>query len=156
MPRIKCKTPSTGRPVNLVAASLGTDWQTLAEAPDFSLPDTGNTFVDRDPTDINRAIRPGEIFFMTPIFARNKSSQACWLEVRLLQESGTTIECPGRMVVPGGDTAMVPVQGRSLVKRGATNTFGDRIQVRAQTAAVLDLWATAEEKPSAEHIGVVA
>ena len=155
MPRIHCKTPSTGRPVNLTVADLGADWITLAEAPDFSVPDASNIFAARDPLDGNRAIRAGEIFFMTPIYARNKSAADCWIEVRLLQENGSVVECPGRMLVPAGDTALVPVQGRSLVKRGAANPSGDQLQARAQTAAALDLWATAEEKPSAEHIGVV-
>ena len=154
MPRITCKTPSTGRPVNAVLVSLGTDWVTLAEAPDFSVPDASNVFPDRDPTDISRAIRAGEIFFLTPIYARNKTSQDCWVEVRLMQEDGTTTACPGRMVVPGGDTALVPVQARTIVKREPANVNGDRLQVRAQTAKALDLWATGEEKPSAEHIGV--
>jgi hypothetical protein len=154
MPRIKCKTPSTGRPVNLTSTNVGTGWATLAEAPDFSVPDASNIFTARDPDDANRAIRAGEIFFMTPIYARNKTTSDCWIDVRFMSESGATVECPGRMVIPGGDTALVPVQGRSLIKRGATNTSGDRLQVRAQTANALDLWATGEEKPSAEHIGV--
>lgn len=155
MSRIHCKTPSTGRPVNLTVSNLGTGWVTLAEAPDFSVPDASNIFAARDPLDGNRAIRAGEFFFMTPIYARNKSGADCWVETRLLQENGAIVECPGRMLVPAGDTALVPVQGRSLIKRGATNTSGDRLQVRAQTSMALDLWATAEEKPSAEHIGVI-
>jgi len=155
MPRITCKTPSTGRPVNLTVSNIGTGWTTLAEAPDFSVPDASNTFSSRDPNDSSRAIRAGEIFLLTPLFARNKTTSDCWIEVRLMQESGAAIECPGRMVVPAGDTALVPVQGRSLVKRVATSSSGDRLQVRAQTASALDLWATAEEKPSAEHIGVI-
>lgn len=155
MPRITCKTPSTGRPVSLTAVSLSTAWTTLAEAPDFSVPDASNTFSDRDPVDPSRAIRAGEIFFLTPLFARNKSTSDCWIEVRLMRENGTAVECPGRMYVPAGDTALVPIQGRSLVKRVATSSAGDRLQVRAQVANALDLWATAEEKPSAEHIGVI-
>ena len=155
MSRIKCKTPSTGRPVNFAMSNLGTGWTTLAEAPDFSVPDSSNIFPSRDPNDANRAIRAGEIFFMTPIYARNKTAVDCWIEVRLLQETGAIVECPGRMNVPADDTALVPIQGRSIIKRGATNSSGDRLQVRAQTALALDLWATAEEKPSAEHIGVV-
>ena len=155
MSRIKCKTPSTGRPVNLTVTNLGSDWVTLAEALDFSVPDASYVLTERDPLDGNRGIRSGEIFFMTPIYARNKSAADCWIEVRLKQEDGSIVECPGRMEVPANDTALVPVQGRSLIKRGATNLLGDQLQVRAQTANALDLWATAEEKPSTEHIGVV-
>lgn len=155
MPRITCKTPSTGRPVNFTHTSVGTDWTTVAEAPDFSVPDTSNAFPNRDPLNITRAIRAGEIFFLTPMFARNKSAYDCWIDVRLMRENGVVVECPGRMYIPAGDTALVPIQGRSLVKRIAASSVGDRLQVRAQTAYVIDLWATAEEKPSAEHIGVI-
>ena len=155
MTRIKCKTPSTGRPVNFTAAGAATGWTTLAEAPDFSVVDSGDVYPSRDPLDANRAIRPGEIFFLTPLYARNKTGLDCWVEVRLLLENGTAVECPGRLVVPANDTALIPIQGRSLLKRIAAATSGDRLQVRAQTASALDLWATAEEKPSAEHIGVV-
>ena len=156
MARITCKTPSTGRAVNLTTVSIGTDWTTLAEAPDFSVPDTSNAFPARDPRDSTRAIRPGEIFFLTPMFARNKTEQPCWVEVRLLLESGVAIECPGRLYVPGMDTALAPLQGRSLVKRNPTGANGDRLQVRAEFAGMLDLWVSGEEKLSSEHIGVVA
>lgn len=151
MSRIKCKTPSTGRPVNLTVSSLGTAYFLLAEAPDFSVPDSGNLFPDRDPSDANRAIRPGELFFMTPLYARNKSALDCYVEVRLVLGNGVIIECPGRIIIPAGDTAFVPIQGRSIVNRGGA----DRIEVRAERPGSLDIWVTAEEKPSAEHIGVI-
>ena len=155
MIRIKCKTPSTGKPKNYTAIGVGTTWTTLAEAPDFSVTDTNNIYAP-DPADPNRGIRPGEIFFLTPIYARNHSDADCWIEVRLASENGgNAIECPGRMNVPAGDTALIPVQGRSLLKRVATNNRGDRLEVRAEIEGVIDLWATAEEKPSAEHIGVM-
>lgn len=154
--RIKCKTPSTGRAINVVAANLSTDWTTVVDAPDFSVPDTSNAFPVRDPLDSGRAIRPGEVFMLTPVFVRNKSAASCWVEARLLLENGTVIECPGRQVIPGSDTALIPVQGRSLIKRLATGANGDRIQLRAQTASVLDVWGSGEEKLSAEHTGVVA
>jgi hypothetical protein len=134
---------------------LGVDWFSLAEAPDFSVPDAGNIFPDRDPLDPNRAIRPGELFFMTPLYVRNKSIIDCWIEVRLMLENGITIECPGLVIVPAGDTALIPIQGRSIINRNYLSLAGDRLQVRAQIANALDLWATAEEKPSAEHIGVI-
>jgi hypothetical protein len=155
MIRIKCKTPSTGRTVNFAISGIGTDWQTLVEAPDFSVPDASNLFAQRDPADDGRAIRPGEIFFITPMFARNTSAADCWIEVQLVQENGTVVMCPGRMTVPAGDTALVPIQGRSIVKRAGGADLGDQIQIRAQTAASIDLWATAEEKPSSEHIGII-
>lgn len=154
--RITCKTPSTGRTVNFTLASLGTDWTTIAESPDFSVPDTSLAFISRDPMDPERAIRPGEVFFLTPMFVRNKDLDGCWVDLRLVLEDGTSIECPGRLYVPGMDTAMAPLQGRSLMKRSPAGLLGDRLQARAQTAGVLDIWVSGEEKLSSEHIGVQA
>lgn len=156
MARIKCKTPSTGRPVNFIKANLGTEWTTIAEAPDFSVPDTSNSFPNRDPLDLTRAVRAGEVFFLTPMFARNKTADSCWIEIRIVMEDGTTVECPGRLYVPGMDTSMVPMQGRSIVKRTMATATGDKIQARAEAANRLDLWVSGEEKLSSEHIGVTA
>lgn len=153
--RIKCKTPSTGRAVNFTLVNVSSDWTTVSDAPDFSVPDTSVVFPARDPDDESRAIRPGEYFFLTPMFARNKTEQDCWIELRILFEDGTIVECPGRMYIPGLDTALAPLQGRSLVKRLPLANNGDRLQVRAQYANSLDIWITAEEKLSSEHIGVV-
>lgn len=153
--RIICKTPSTGRPMNFTATNITQEWMTVAEAPDFSVPDTSNVFPDRDPTDDGRAIRPGEIFFLTPFYVRNKSEDLCWVEARLVLEDETEIECPGRIDILPGDTAVIAVQGRSLVKRDALGAVGQRLQLRSQTPNVLDAWGSGEEKLSAEHIGVV-
>jgi hypothetical protein len=155
MARITCKTPSTGRPVNVVSSVIGTGWTTLVSAPDFSVPDTSRVYPQRD-TDTSRGIRPGEIFFLTPLFARNISTtQDCWVEVRILDEAGNAYECPGKMLVPADDTALIPIQGRSLLKRNAASSLGDRLQIRAETANLIQVWGSGEEKPSAEHIGVV-
>lgn len=154
MARITCRTPSTGKPINILLANVGTTFTTIADAPDFSVPDTSNKYPDRDPTDTTRAIRPGEIFFLTPLSARNKDSVTRWIEVQLITETGTTIQF-GRIEVPSGDTAYIPIQGRSLTKRDKDSTNGDRIQVRAETANIFDVWSGAEEKLSNEHYGVV-
>jgi hypothetical protein len=132
---------------------VSTTFTTIAEAPDFSVPDPSENFAVRDPVDNNRAIRPGEIFFVTPMSARNKSTSVVWIDVRLFTEANTAIEY-GRISVPPGDTAFIPVQGRSLFKRDANGTNGDRLQIRAEVNNVFDVWAAAEEKLSAEHVGV--
>jgi hypothetical protein len=90
------------------------------------------------------------------MFARNKSAALCWVEVRLVREDESIIDCPGRLYVPTLDTAMAPLQGRSILKRIPTGSTGDIIQARAQTANAIDVWASGEEKLSSEHIGVVA
>lgn len=155
MARITCKTPSTGKGVSVSLVDVTTNYTTIAEAPDFSVPDPSNTYAQRDPTDDARAIRPGEVFFITPISAKNKTANTYWIEVQLLTESNTAINF-GRINVPAYDTAFIPVQGRSLFKRNASGSVGDRIQIRAQANTVFDVWAAAEEKLSNEHVGVIS
>ena len=151
--RITCRTPSTGKATKATLKDVTTDYTTIAEAPDFSVPDTSNKYTERDPLDISRAIRPGEIFFLTPLAAKNKSATTQWIDVKFVAEDGIEIEL-GRVEVPAGDTAFIPLQGRSLLKRLPNAVNGDRIQVRAQSAGVFDVWSAAEEKLSSEHIGV--
>ena len=153
MARITCKTPSTGKSIIVSQANVSTTFTTIAEAPDFSVPDPSENYTTRDLVDNNRAIRPGEVFFVTPLAAKNKSGSVQWIEIQLYTEANSAIEF-GRLDVPPGDTAFIPIQGRSLFKRDANGVNGDRIQVRAQSNNVFDVWAAAEEKLSAEHIGV--
>lgn len=155
MARIKCQTPSTGKPVNVTAAGVATSWATIAEAPDFSVPDTAARYPDRDSTDASRAIRPGELFFLTAMTAKNRDTVTRWVELRLLREDTSVVEL-GRISLPAGYSSSFAIQGRSLLKRVPAGANGDRLQARAQAGAVIDLWASAEEKLSAEHFGVVA
>jgi hypothetical protein len=155
MPRITCRTPSTGKPLRLVESDVSANtFVVLAEAPDFSVPDPSTKFEERDPLDPGRAIRPGEIFFLTPLAAKNKDTETRWIETILVTEDSVTIEI-GKVEVPAGDTAFIPLQGRSLFKRTANNVNGDTIQVRAEVPNVFDVWIAAEEKLSNEHAGVV-
>lgn len=154
MTRIVCRTPSTGKGLRITKNNVATTFQTIAEAPDFSVPDASVKFPTRDPGDPGRAIRPGEIFFLTPLAAKNKDTVDRWVEIQLVTEDGVTIEI-GRVEVPAGDTAYIPLQGRSLFKRGASNANGDVVQVRAETATSFDVWTAAEERLSSEHSGVV-
>jgi hypothetical protein len=153
MSRITCRTPSTGKPLRINLANVSVTYVTIAEAPDGSVPDPSQKYAERDPTDSGRAIRPGEVFFLTPLAARNKSASDAWIETQLVTEANVTIEF-GRIVVPAGDTVFIPLQGRSLLKRDPDAANGDRLQVRAETADVFDVWAAAEEKLSNEHSGV--
>jgi hypothetical protein len=153
MARITCRTPSTGKPLRIIQADVANTYVTIAEAPDFSVPDASNKFPDRDPIDATRAIRPGEVFFLTPLAARNKSAETRWFQARLVTEDSDIIEI-AKVEVPAGDTAYIPLQGRSLLKRTANNASGDSVQIRAELQDVFDIWLSAEEKTSNEHIGV--
>lgn len=154
MARITCRTPSTGKPLRLIYADVPNSFVTLAEAPDFSVPDASNKFETRDPDDTSRAIRPGEIFFLTPLAAKNKDTVTRTIEVNLLTEEGITIEF-GKVEVPAGDTAFIPLQGRSIFKRSAVSSNGDRIRIKSELSGIFDVWAAGEEKLSSEHAGVV-
>lgn len=153
MPRIVCRTPSTGKPLRIVFTDVGTSFVTIAEAPDFSVPDTSDRFPVRDPLDNSRAIRPGEIFFLTPLAVKNKLATDETIEVQLLTEDNDTILL-GKLEIPAGDTGFIPLQGRSLLNRIAAGANGDRIQVKASAANAFDVWSAAEERLSSEHSGV--
>ena len=154
MPRITLKTPSTGRTIQMRLVNVPTTATTIAEAPDFSVPDTSIAFAARDPVDAGRAIRPGEVSFLTPIFARNKSAATAVLTVEFLSEAGVRSSF-AVVSVPAGETAAIPVQGQSLLKRVLAGTNGDRLQVTAGTANAFDIHGAADERVSSEHIGVV-
>lgn len=154
MARITCRTPSTGKGIKVIINDVPATFTVAAEAPDFSVPDASDKFPDRDPTDSSRAIRAGEIFFLTPLAAKNKDTVVRTIEVILVTEDSTTIEL-GKVEVPAGDTAFIPIQGRSLHKRTANTSVGDTLQIKAETATSFDVWSAAEERLSSEHTGVV-
>lgn len=157
MTRITCRQPSTGKPISIQYVGVGTDWINIAEAPDFSVPDpSGATYTSRDPLDGTRGIAAGEVFFLTPLVAKNITAGTDWIEVRFRPEGGTANnDSFGRIYVPAGESVAIPLQGRSLIKRGATNTNGDIVYVRAGNTASFHVWASANEQASAEHVGVV-
>jgi hypothetical protein len=156
MPRITCRQPSTGKPINITVVNVPIVYTTIVEAPDFSVPDPSATqYVDRDPNNAARGIAAGQVFCLTPLVARNKNSVARWIEVRLITEAGIAVDAMGRYLVPAGETVAIPMQGRSLVKRVAAGANGERLQVRAEAANTFDLWMSVSEQASDEHVGVL-
>ncbi len=155
MTRIYCRTPSTGYPENIILANVPNTFTTipLADAPDYSVPDPSDQYQVRDPLDPTRAILPGQIFFLTPLSATNKSIVEEWIDCQLLTQTGTIINF-GRAYVPAGDTAYIPLQGRSLLKRDPVISNGDRLQVRASSSSAFDIWAAAELSPASQNLGV--
>jgi hypothetical protein len=159
MTRIYCRTPSTGYPANLYLEDVPDAMTTLdggidgADAPDYSIPDPSNQYEERDPLDPTRAIIPGQIFFLTPLAAVNKTGSEEWIEAQLLLEDGTIIQF-GRAYVPANDTAYIPLNGRSLLKRDPLGANGDRLQVAASAPNVFDVWAAADYSPASQNLGV--
>jgi hypothetical protein len=159
MTRITCRQPSTGKPISIQNNSVGTGWINIAEAPDFSVPDPSRSAYPnrRDPADAtgSRGIAAGELFFLTPLVAKNVTAGTDWIEVRFRPEGGVANnDAFGRITVPAGESVAIPIQGRSLVKRDDLSTNGDIIYVRAGNTASFHVWASANEQASAEHIGV--
>lgn len=126
--KITCRTPSTGKPINILLSDVPTTFTTISEAPYYSVPDASIRFPVRDPEDDsgNRALREGEIFFVTPLSARNKDTEAHEIEVRIVTEPQvltgafrgiSKIVEFSKIVIPAGDTALIPLQGRSIFKR---------------------------------------
>jgi len=157
MPRITCRQPSTGKPISISNSSIGIDWTVIIEAPDFSVPDpSGSQYTSRDPIDASRGIAAGEVFFLTPLVAKNNTAITDWIEVRFRPEGTTSNnDSYGRITVPAGESVAIPLQGRSLIKRDANSANGDIILVRAGNTASFHVWASANEQASAEHIGVL-
>ena len=155
MTRIYCRTPSTGYPENLVLVDVPATLTTIpgADAPDYSVPDPSNQYEVRDPLDPTRAILPGQIFFLTPLSIVNKTGTEESLTVILLQEDGTVVNF-GTAVVPAYDTAYMPLNGRSLLKRDPIVANGDRLQVQATAPAAFDVWTAADLSPASQNIGV--
>ena len=160
MTRIYCRTPSTGYPENLILADVPITYTTIpgglsgANAPDYSVPDPANQYEQRDPAFPERAILPGQIFFLTPLSAVNKSGSDEWIECLLVTEDGDEIGF-GRAVVPANDTAYIPLNGRSLLKRNLLSSNGDQLQVRASAPGVFDVWTSAELSPASQNLGNV-
>jgi len=161
MTRIYCRTPSTGYAETLYLVDVGTSMTTLdgglsgADAPDYSVPDPSNQYEQRDPLDPTRAILPGQIFFLTPLSATNKSAAEESLQVQLVLENGNVVVDLGTAVVPAFDTAYIPINGRSLLKFDANASNGDQLQVSASTGNVFDVVISAELSPASQNLGNV-
>lgn len=159
MARITCRQPSTGKPINIRYESVPNTFVTIAEAPDFSVPDPSQSqYPDaRDPSYPSRGIAAGEIFFLTPLIVKNKTGGSCIIEVRFIAEGNTASvvnDALGATLIPAGESVAIPLQGRSLIKRNLATANGDSIQVKSSVLGACDVWASANEQASAEHVGV--
>lgn len=160
MPRIKTDQPSSGKPLLLFIPTasnngfVNTTWQTLAEAPDFSIPASGDDGAVADPADADRELRPGEVFIETPLAVTNTTATTRWVEAQMLLQgnSGQAIPLTVRVPVPGGETVYLPIQGLRLLKTDLTNTQpGGRLQIQAEVNNALKVMGTAVELEAADH-----
>ena len=160
MPRIQTDQPSSGKPLLLFIPAavnsgfVNTTWQTLAEAPDFSIPASGDDGAVADPADADRELRPGEVFFEAPLAVRNTTATTRWVEVQMLLQgsNGQAIPVTPRVPVPGDETVYLPVQGLRVLKTDLANTQpGGRLQIRAEVGDALTIIGTAVELEAADH-----
>lgn len=161
MPRINTDQPSSGKPKLLfipTATNNGfvpTMWTTIAEAPDFSIPASGDDGAVVDPADADRELRPGEVSIETPLVVTNTNQAITyWVELQMLLQgtNGQAIPVSQRVPVPAGETVYLPIQGLRLLKTDLTNTQpGGRLQIRAETSDALKIIGTAVELEAGAH-----
>lgn len=160
MPRINTDQPSSGKPLLLFIPStsnsgfVNTTWTTLAEAPDFSIPASGDDGVTVDPADAGRELRPGEVFFESPLACTNTTATTRWVELQMVLQgsSGQAIPVTPRVPVPGGETVYLPIQGLRLLKTDLTNTQpGGRLQIQAEVNNAIKVIGSAVELEALAH-----
>lgn len=161
MSRIITDEPSTGKNIILFAKNISTDWVTLCEAPDFSVPLGGNDPQYEDPQDSERELSPGEIFIGAPILVTNKDiALSCWVEFRVVKETDTenpteddisVVSVTPKVSVSYSESIQIPLQGLVLIKSDVNLTYGGRLQVRAERVETLDVYGAASESAYADH-----
>lgn len=160
MPRINTDQPSSGKPLLLYIPSssnsgfVNTTWTTIAEAPDFSIPASGDDGATADPADSGRDLRPGQVFFETPLQAVNTTATTRWVELQMLLQGtgGQAIPITTRVTVPAGESVLLPIQGLRLLKTDLTNTQpGGRLQIQAEVNNAIKVIGTAVELEAETH-----
>lgn len=160
MPRIRTDQPSSGKstlvliPATTNGGFVNTSWTTIAEAPDFSIPNTGGSGIVPDPSDVNRELRPGEVFIETQLLVTNVTGSTSWVQIQIKLEgtSGQEIPLSTQVPVAGGQTIILDGRGIVLLKTNLTNTEpGGRLQIRAQTNNALIVAGAATEREAPQH-----
>lgn len=161
--RIYTDQPSSGRPIQVqrdqfqTNGFFTTDWSDIAEARDFSVPDTGEDGVTLDPDNPDRELRPGEFYFETPLGIVSYVDVPCWFEIRLIQQGGNMI--PGlqemiiapKITIPPREVVFFPLQGFRLFKTNFDAAYGDRLQGKAEFETAIKVWGSAVELEYAAH-----
>lgn len=164
MPRILTDSISSGRSLQLFIPAatnsgfVNTTWTTLIEAPDFSIPTSGDSGFTLDPDDLSRELRPGEVFFETPLQVINKTSVTRWVELQILLQGsgGQAIPASPRVPVPADDSVFLQLQGQRILKTDVGGTLaspipGGRLQIRAEVDNALTVLGSAIELEAQTH-----
>lgn len=138
-------------PRPIFVEAIGTAWQTILEAPDFSVPDTQVRWPDdRDPDDPERRIQPGFALVEAPMMFYNAGPLFLVLDISILREDGVRVE-QAQIEIETGETYLHPAPGQRLLKTDYTSANGDRFQVKASVAGQLRLTSTASEGAAEQH-----
>ena len=160
MPRINTDQPSSGKPLLIYIPSssnsgfVNTTWTTIAEAPDFSIPSSGDDGIVVDPAASGRELRPGEVYFETPLQCINNTATSQWVELQMLLQgnSGQAIPLSPQVEVPAGESVYLAIQGQRLLKTDLTNTQpGGRLQIRAEVNNAIKINGNAVELEAQDH-----
>jgi len=155
MPRIKTDQPSSGKPLQLFIPSAGfvTDsFTTLAEAPDFSVPSTGDAGAVPDPADLSgRELRPGEVFLEAPLTCINTDTTTRWVELQILTQSNHAVPVTPQISIPPMEAVYLPIQGLRLLKYDFVVANGDRLQIRASNGSSIKIIGSAVELEMLTH-----
>lgn len=155
MTRINTDQPSSGKPFQLLIPFAGfvpTTFTTLAEAPDFSVPGTGDTGVTLDPLDPGRELRPGEVFLEAPLTCINTDTVTRWVEVQIFTQSSHAVPItPPQLEVPPKEAIYIPIQGLRLLKTNFSAFYGDRLQIRASVGSAIKVIGSAVELEALTH-----
>ena len=154
MARIKTDQPSSGRPLQLFIPSAGfvpSSFTTIAEAPDFSVPGTGDTGVTLDPADSGRELRPGEVFLEAPLTCINTDTVARWVELQILTQTQHAVPLIPQISIPPKEAIYLPIQGLRLLKTNFAAVSGDRLQIRASMGSAIKIMGSAVELEALTH-----
>lgn len=154
MTRIRTDQASSGKPLQLLIPSSGfvpSTFTTIAEAPDFSIPGTGDSGVVLDPADPSRELRPGEIFLEAPLTCINTDTVTRWVELQMLTQSNQTVPWTPQIPIPPKEAIYVPIQGLRLLKTNFALSNGDRLQIRASIGGSIKIMGSAVELEALTH-----
>jgi hypothetical protein len=154
MPRIRTDQPSSGKPLQLLIPSAGfvpNSWTTLVEAPDYSIPGTGDTGVTLDPVDSGRELRPGEVFLEAPLTCINTDTTARWVELQIFTQTNHAVPVTPQISIPPKESVYLPIQGLRLLKTSFAASNGDRLQIRASVGSSIKVIGSAVELEALTH-----
>lgn len=138
-------------PKPIFIEAIGTAWQTILEAPDFSVPDTQVRWPnDRDPDDNERRIQPGFALVEAPVMFHNSSLNTVTVEISILREDGTRV-LQAAIQITTQETYLHPAPGQRLLKLDKDVAQGDRLQVKASAGGVVSVTSAGSEGAAEQH-----